>query len=76
MCYNIGVIIGPIFGGMLADPVGTFPGLFGPGSVFGGKNGVQWMEKYPFALPNVLSGIFILFSTVAVFLGLDEVSAY
>lgn len=76
MCYNIGVIIGPIFGGMLADPIRTFPGLFGPGSVFGGKNGVEWMQKYPFALPNVLSAIFIFISTVAVLLGMDEVCAW
>lgn len=75
MCFNIGVIIGPVFGGMLADPAGSYPGLFGPGSVFGGKNGVWWMQRWPYALPNVLSAIFIFCSMLAVFLGLDEVCA-
>lgn len=76
MCFNIGVIIGPVFGGMLADPAGSYPGLFGPGSVLGGKDGVWWMQQWPYALPNVLSGIFIFCSMVAVFLGLDEVCAW
>ena len=75
MCFNIGVIIGPVFGGMLADPAGSYPGLFGPGSFFGGKDGVWWMQHWPYALPNVLSGIFIFCSMLAVFLGLDEVCA-
>lgn len=74
MCFNIGVIIGPILGGSLADPVNSFPWLFGPGSVLGGKDGVWWMKRWPYALPNVLSAIFIFMSLLAVFLGLDEVS--
>ncbi|OJD13168.1 hypothetical protein AJ78_06352 [Emergomyces pasteurianus Ep9510] len=72
MCFNIGVIIGPVLGGLLADPLGSYPGLFGPGSFFGGQNGVWWMKKWPYALPNVISGIFTLISTIAVFFGLDE----
>ncbi|OQD70597.1 hypothetical protein PENDEC_c022G00086 [Penicillium decumbens] len=72
MCFNIGVIIGPVLGGSLADPVNNFPKIFGPGSVFGGKEGVWWMEHWPYALPNVLSAIFIFASLLAVFLGLDE----
>ena len=73
MCFNIGVIIGPILGGGLADPVKNFPWLFGPGSLLGGKDGVWWMRHWPYALPNVLSAIFIFASLLAVFLGLDEV---
>ncbi|KAL2827415.1 hypothetical protein BDW59DRAFT_171409 [Aspergillus cavernicola] len=72
MCFNIGVIIGPIIGGMLADPMKNYPHLFGPGSVFGGEDGVWWMERWPFALPNLISAIFIFTSWAAVFLGLDE----
>ncbi|KAK2761314.1 hypothetical protein FQN54_001836 [Arachnomyces sp. PD_36] len=72
MCFNIGVIIGPIFGGLLADPVGNYPGIFGPGSVIGGEDGVWWMKHWPYALPNVLSGIFIIVAGIAVTLGLDE----
>ncbi|OQD81335.1 hypothetical protein PENANT_c028G00847 [Penicillium antarcticum] len=72
MCFNVGVIIGPILGGSLADPVHSFPQFFGPESVFGSKEGVWWMEHWPYALPNVLSAIFIFASVLAVFLGLDE----
>lgn len=75
MCFNIGVIIGPIFGGLLADPVGNYPDIFGPGSVIGGDDGVWWMKHWPYALPNVLSGIFIIAAGIAVILGLDEVSS-
>lgn len=74
MCFNIGVIIGPILGGSLADPVHSFPSIFGPGSFVGGKDGVWWMEHWPYALPNVLSALFIFSSLLAVFFGLDEVS--
>ncbi|KAL4950779.1 hypothetical protein BDW69DRAFT_196983 [Aspergillus filifer] len=72
MCFNIGVIVGPILGGMLADPRRNYPGLFGRGSVFGGKDGVWWMERWPFALPNLISAVFIFLSWSAVFFGLDE----
>ncbi|PYH87593.1 hypothetical protein BO71DRAFT_454589 [Aspergillus ellipticus CBS 707.79] len=72
MCFNIGVIIGPVIGGALADPLKSYPELFGPGTLFGGKSGVGWMKTYPFALPNLLSAIFIFISVMAVFFGLDE----
>ncbi|KAJ5708363.1 hypothetical protein N7488_008164 [Penicillium malachiteum] len=72
MCFNIGVIIGPVLGGSLADPVHSFPWLFGPGSLLGGKSGVWWMEHWPYALPNLLSAIFIFISFLGIFFGLDE----
>ncbi|KAF2472476.1 MFS general substrate transporter [Lindgomyces ingoldianus] len=74
MTFNIGVIIGPILGGILADPVGSYPGIFGPGSVIGGKNGVEWMRKWPYALPNLMSAIFLLISVCGVLLFLEETS--
>ncbi len=67
-----GVVIGPILGGFLADPIASFPNVFGPGSVMGGKDGVGWMKAFPYALPNVVSAFFILVSAVCLFLGLDE----
>ncbi|OJJ44543.1 hypothetical protein ASPZODRAFT_71425 [Penicilliopsis zonata CBS 506.65] len=72
MCFNIGVIIGPILGGMLADPVNSYPDVLGPGTFLGGKNGVWWMEHWPYALPNILIALYLLSSIVAVFLGLEE----
>ncbi|EEP77635.1 predicted protein [Uncinocarpus reesii 1704] len=73
MCFNVGIIVGPILGGILADPVKTYPTLFGPGSLMGGKDGVWWMQRWPYALPNFVSALFMFIGTVAVFLGLDEV---
>ncbi len=64
MCFNIGVIIGPILGGLLADPAGSYPDLFG---------GVEWLLKFPYALPNILSAFFLFLAALAVFFGLEEV---
>lgn len=63
-------------GGLLADPVGSYPFLFGPGSILGGKNGVGWMTKWPYALPNLMSAVFLLFSALAVILFLEETSEF
>lgn len=70
--YSSGVVIGPILGGFLADPIASFPDVFGPGSLLGGKTGIKWMQSYPYALPNVVSACFILTSALCVVLGLDE----
>lgn len=64
MCFNIGVIIGPIMGGLLADPAGSYPQLFGK---------IAWLKAYPYAPPNLLSAFFLLSSGLAVFFGLAEV---
>ena len=72
MCFNIGVIIGPILGGVLADPAGTYPNVFGPSSAFGGKNGVRWMMSWPYLAPNLASAIIVFMSLMLIFLGLDE----
>ena len=72
MCFNIGVIIGPILGGVLADPAGTYPTVFGPNSVFGGKTGVRWMMFWPYLMPNLASAIIVFMSLTLIFLGLEE----
>src|SRR5438552_13606864 len=72
MCFNIGIIVGPILGGLLANPVETYPEIFGPGSWLGGKHGVGWMIEYPYALPNVVSAIALFLSLMVVILGLQE----
>ena len=71
--FNVGVLIGPLLGGWLQDPVHTFPAAFGSGSALGGKTGVRWMTKFPYALPNLVSAMFLLGSVALVFLGLEEV---
>ncbi|EEQ29829.1 hypothetical protein McanMca71_007516 [Microsporum canis] len=72
MCFNVGVIVGPIMGGLMADPISNYPSLFGPGSWLGGADGVSWMVKWPFALPNLVTAVFILCSAAAISLGLEE----
>ncbi|RAH74129.1 uncharacterized protein BO66DRAFT_313639 [Aspergillus aculeatinus CBS 121060] len=72
MCFNIGVIIGPVLGGALADPLNSYPEFFGPGTFLGGTEGVHWMRRWPYALPNLLSAMYIFASFWAVFLGLNE----
>lgn len=57
-------------GGVLADPIKTLPGLFGDGAIFG----FQWFHDYPYALPSLMSCIFLTMATTIVFLFLEEVS--
>ncbi|TGO90623.1 hypothetical protein BPOR_0057g00200 [Botrytis porri] len=63
MCGNIGTIIGPILGGLLADPAGSYPSVFG---------GIKWLEKYPYAPPNLLSALFLASACLAVIFALEE----
>lgn len=72
MCFNVGVIIGPLIGGFLADPIASLPDVFGPGSFLGGKDGVAWMRQYPYALPNLVCATLLIIATIGVILGLDE----
>ncbi|CAD0115250.1 unnamed protein product [Aureobasidium uvarum] len=63
MTFNIGVIIGPILGGLLADPAGNYPDSFGS---------IAWLRKWPYALPNLVSSVFLFLSAMVVLLGLEE----
>ena len=76
MCFNIGTIVGPILGGLLANPVESYPGLFGPGTLIGGEDGVGWMKRWPYALPNFVSAIFLVVAALGVVLGLEEVCSF
>lgn len=66
ICFNIGVIVGPIMGGVLADPAATYPGVFGE---------MEWMKRFPYALPNIVSASILCASLVCVFFGMDETLA-
>lgn len=70
----LGVIIGPILGGLLASPVENYPGLFGDNSLLGGRHGVSWMKNWPYALPNVVAAIFLFSAAMVIFFGLQEVT--
>lgn len=64
MCFNIGIILGPMLGGLLADPAAGWPSVFG---------GIAWMERWRYALPNLVSASFLAGSWIAGFLFLREV---
>ncbi|TQN66942.1 putative membrane protein [Colletotrichum shisoi] len=63
MTFNIGVIVGPILGGILSDPAGSYPALFGD---------VAFLKKYPYSAPNLLSAVFLAYAALSVWLCLDE----
>ncbi|KAJ5954146.1 hypothetical protein N7501_008425 [Penicillium viridicatum] len=73
--FNIASLFGPVMGGMLADPVKSYPRLFGPNSSFGGANGVQWLETYPYALPMFANFCFLSSTAAFVAYGLEETLA-
>lgn len=64
MCFNIGIIIGPALGGLLADPAQTWPSLFGQW---------EWCLRWRWALPNIVSAMFLGASWFAGLLFLEEV---
>lgn len=67
MCANIGTIIGPMLGGLTSDPVANYPSLFG---------GIIWLERFPYALPNIISAAFLFCAVLNIYFGLEEVSRY
>jgi MFS family permease len=64
MAYNIGGIVGPALGGALANPLKRKP--------YGATEGNSLSWKYPYALPNISSAFFFLFSAVVGTLYLRE----
>ena len=72
LAFNVANIFGPILGGLLANPIRNYPGLFGSHSTFGGKEGVQWLIKYPYAAPNLLSAFVLFIDALMVWLFLRE----
>ncbi|KAH6606900.1 hypothetical protein Trco_006053 [Trichoderma cornu-damae] len=60
---NVGIFLGPIIGGALADPAEQFPGLFG---------GVRLLEDYPYLLAGAAITFVSVISIVLSMLYLDE----
>ncbi|KAK8009682.1 hypothetical protein PG989_000615 [Apiospora arundinis] len=45
---NVGITVGPLLGGVLADPAQQYPNVFG---------GIRFFEQYPYALPSFAVGV-------------------
>ncbi|KAI0390886.1 major facilitator superfamily domain-containing protein [Xylariaceae sp. FL0594] len=63
MTFNIGVIIGPVLGGILSDPAGSYPSLFG---------NIAFFQKFPYATPNIVSAVFLGTAMLMCWLMLEE----
>lgn len=60
---NVGVILGPAIGGILANPAEAYPGWFGDN---------HFLKKYPYILPNLFPLPIILVAFVICFLFFRE----
>ncbi|KAL2264910.1 hypothetical protein VTJ83DRAFT_7420 [Remersonia thermophila] len=63
MTFNVGVIIGPVLGGVLSDPAGSYPDLFGDNKL---------LQRFPYAAPNLVSAFFLFCAMLGVWLFLEE----
>ncbi|KAH8805153.1 putative MFS transporter [Xylogone sp. PMI_703] len=70
--FMLASVVGPVCGSLLADPVMTYPYLFGANSLFGDGAWMKWLTKYPYALPALLSGFSMLSMCLVVFLLIEE----
>ena len=60
---NLGIFIGPILGGVLADPAHAYPRLFGSS---------DFLLRYPYALPTFVTAIYGFITAVVCFFFLNE----
>lgn len=61
--WSLGTIIGPMIGGLFADPHVSYPRLFPAGSLF---------ERFPYLLPNLICAGMLLVSILLGYFLLDE----
>ncbi|XXH00946.1 hypothetical protein Hte_007297 [Hypoxylon texense] len=60
---NLGLFIGPLIGGALADPAHQYPNVFG---------GVRFFEQYPYALSSIVVGCIGLTAVVTSAIFIEE----
>jgi hypothetical protein len=63
MVYGIGVIVGPMIGGLLSNPVDNFPNLFGHSA---------FLRQFPYFLPCAVCACFTTFGFLMAFFFLEE----
>jgi MFS family permease len=56
LVWSMGSVLGPSFGGFLAEPAKQYPDVFG---------NIDYFKKFPFALPNLVATIFFLISVMS-----------
>lgn len=71
MAGNVGIIIGPLLGSLLATPVDESSEDLK--SAINHRSRHQWMRDYPYALPNVINAVFLSCAAAFLFFGLNEV---
>ncbi|PMB70034.1 putative peptide/nitrate transporter [Beauveria bassiana] len=64
---NVGILLGPIIGGALADPVAQYPGLFG---------GWAFLKRYPYAAPGFAVSAIAVTGVLTSVLFLEETLDY
>ncbi|KAK7221828.1 hypothetical protein V2G26_009831 [Clonostachys chloroleuca] len=70
MSFNVAGILGPVMGGLLAEPQMTLPRIFGENAPLGFK----WLQAYPFTLPSLINALLLSISTLITFFFLEETS--
>ncbi|XP_065840287.1 uncharacterized protein [Oscarella lobularis] len=60
--WGVGLLIGPAVGGLLAEPVRQYPGVFPKG----------FLETFPYFLPSAVSVFLLLIGVVVIYLFLPE----
>ncbi|PHH82422.1 hypothetical protein CDD82_5999 [Ophiocordyceps australis] len=63
LVWSLGSVVGPAFGGALAQPAEKYPSIF---------SHVDFFKRFPYALPNFVATIFFLISAATIFLFLQE----
>ena len=63
---NVGATAGFIVGGVLADPVHSYPSLFKPGYA-------GWFTQWPYTPPGICNAMLCSLLATILFLSLDEV---
>ncbi|PNY28139.1 membrane protein [Tolypocladium capitatum] len=66
LVWSLGSVVGPAFGGFLAQPARQYPALFG---------NIEYFKRFPYALPNLVATFFFLISTTSAILFLKETLA-
>lgn len=63
--FNIGTVIGPMAGGLLADPAKSYPSWFGNS---------DFLKRYPYILPNLFPIPLLLVALLATWIFVEETS--